>query len=457
MLGIELSKLISIIIYVAGIGVVFLSIFYKTEIGLLFLVPLLPLQNVMEKIHKLPQGHSFVDFLIIALILGWLIQRSKGEKIFEKNSLNWPITLYIVITGISLLHGYFYLGTGLDLDIIDPRLSAWKNHMLLPILFFITFNNIKDLKWIKILVVAILLSIFLSDFFFYREFRWFKTWHYTHEMRIAGPFTYLGPNELGAFFVQYLMIVVGLLLFETRKVIRLLLIFLAAFSTYCLMYSFSRAGYLAFIIGMIFLLFIRSKILLLAFAVFILLSPLILPVSVVERIQMTTLSEEQKAEIEMSKSGKVGVYSEAEPRFDSSAQGRFDIWHTAMEMFKANPILGAGFRTFGYLQGIDTHNNYVKELAELGIAGFLIYIYLYYLAFKCGWQLYRKSEERLFKGLGLGFTACVIANIVVNLTHDNWSYINLMSFYWVLWALVVRGKIIIEQGLLKEGGVSAYD
>jgi O-antigen ligase len=176
-------------------------------------------------------------------------------------------------------------------------------------------------------------------------------------------------------------------------------------------------------------------------------SPWILPVSVKERIQMTTLSEDEKMEIEMKGAGRL---STTEQKYDPSTQGRFEIWKLAMDIFKKNPFLGTGYDTFGALQGFDTHNNYLKVLAEIGIMGFLIYLYLYYLAFKCGWNLFRIATEGPIKGLGLGFAACVITNMLCNLAHDNWTYLSLMGFYWVLLALVVRASMITNQLQQKE-------
>jgi len=296
-------------------------------------------------------------------------------------------------------------------------------------------------------VWVVVFSLFLTDIYFYREFRWYKTYHYTHAMRVSGPFVYLGPNELGAFFAQYGVLLLALLFYPAGYLKKLFFGIVFGFNFYCLMYSFSRAGYLAFPIGVAFILFLKSKkllILLIVLIVMLFLAPKLLPVkllpvSVIERIEMTTLSEEEKIK-RMDKQG-----GDKEPEFDPSAEGRFDLWDSALEMFKQNPLFGAGYRSFSYIHHIDTHNNFLKILAELGIIGFLIYLYLYYLAFRSGWQLYRNAKDSFLKNLGLGFAGCVIANMVVNVTHDNWSYINLMGFYWIIWGLVVRSNMQIEK------------
>jgi O-antigen ligase len=418
------------------------TIFIKTELGLLYLALFIPLQNVMQKVHIFPFGKDFVDILMVALIIGWLIRgRSRTGKIYEKTSSNFPIFFYIIFTYISLLWGTFYLNLdiGTLIDVNNIRLQDWKNLVELPILYFITVNNVKDRKWLKLIILTGLVSMFFANFFFYREFRWYKRPYYTHDMRVNASFSYLGPNELGAFFAQYAIIVITLLLFAPGFKVKIFLGVLFAFNFYCVMYSYSRAAYLAFPISLAFILLFKSKKLLLVFIVLLCLAPRLLPMSVMQRIEMTMLSEEEKTAQEESapEGGKVLL--------DSSSEGRFGLWENALKQFQENPILGTGFRTYSGRYGVDTHNNFAKMLAESGIIGLLIYLYLYYLAFKSGWQLYRISKDWELKGLGLGFAGCVIANIIVNTTHDNWSYLNLMGFYWIFWGLVERGKLIIEK------------
>ena len=439
------SFYIPLAVYIICILTAVTTIFIRTELGLLYLTLFIPLQNILQKVQIFPFGNHFIDILTVSLIIGGLIRwRSTSGKFYNKKPSNLPIYFYIIFTYITLIWGSFYLNIDLPFDLNNRRLQDWKNFVELPVLFLITVNTINDRKWVKLIVIAGLASLFFADFFFYKEFRWYQVPHYAHVMRISGSFSYLGPNELGAFFAQYGIIVITLLLFARRLIEKIILGVLSAFNFYCVMYSFSRAAYLAFPICLAFILFFRNKRLLLIFIVLLSVGPRLLPVSVMERIEMTMLSDEEKAEAEEE--------GREDAKLDSSAQGRFGLWENALKMFQESPILGAGFRAYGDLQGVDTHNNFAKILAESGIIGILFYVVLYILAFRSGWQLYRRSQDRLFKGLGLGFAGCVIANIIVNTTHDNWTYINLMGFYWIFWGLVVKSKIIMEKDLTKQGG-----
>jgi len=81
----------------------------------------------------------------------------------------------------------------------------------------------------------------------------------------------------------------------------------------------------------------------------------------------------------------------------------------------------------------------------MGIPGVLLFLYIFYLGFSSGWKLYQDSEDKFLKGLGLGFAATVVACMVSNLFGDRWTYVELSVFYWVFWALVVQGNIIVQK------------
>lgn len=434
-MGLGLSSYIPIAVLLLTIPVVLLTVFHRVEWGLSYLVFFLPLQNILEKMHAYPLGKDFVDILIVSTLVGCLINIGKTNKpgLLESSRVNLPIFAYILISFVGLWLGSFYLEADLPLTLENTRLLDWKNLVLLPILFLVTLNGVRDKKSLYIILAVILVSTFFTDFFFYKQFKWIKRYHYSHGQRIGGPFSYLGPNELGAFFVQSFTFITAMFLSVKRPLVRIPIVLLGTFSLYCLLYSYSRAAYLSVIPSLFFLLLSANRKLVPIFLLLLLLIPQFLPTSVRERIDMTFLSEDDRIEVATKNPD-----TDDEAVFDPSAQGRLEIWKDAFDLFERNPLFGAGFRTFSRIYGYDTHNNYLKVLAELGITGFLLYLYLYYLAFTSGWRLYRTTQNPYFKGLGLGFAACVLANALCNLTHDNWSYINLMGHYWILWGLVEK-------------------
>jgi O-antigen ligase len=205
------------------------------------------------------------------------------------------------------------------------------------------------------------------------------------------------------------------------------------------MYSFSRGAYFGFLAGLFFIGFIRTRKLLIPLFVFLIVWKLIVPLSVVERVEGIFNVEGESTE----------VISLGDTKLFTA--GRSHLWEMALDYFYQNPIFGTGYRTYEILTGLDTHNVYFKTLAEQGLIGFLIYLWLYFLALRSGWRLYKRADEELVKALGFGFLCAVVGSMVVNLFGDRWSYLQLGGLYWVFWALVDQenSRIKIKSNALK--------
>ena len=162
-----LAKHIGLIsIYFLGILIVFLSLTGRVKYGLLFLIPLLPLQNVFQRLQGFPLGKDFNDILLISMIIGWFFYKNyHREPVFEKTSYNKVIFFYLFFTYLNLWHGSSYLELPAPISALDLRVQAWKNYMIFPLLFLLTFNNIKDKRDIKRIFILMCLSIFLMNFF----------------------------------------------------------------------------------------------------------------------------------------------------------------------------------------------------------------------------------------------------------------------------------------------------
>jgi putative inorganic carbon (HCO3(-)) transporter len=157
----------------------------------------------------------------------------------------------------------------------------------------------------------------------------------------------------------------------------------------------------------------------------------LLPVSVQERITMTT---EDAAEGQ---------------QFDSSAQDRLVLWHDALELFKRNPVSGTGFDTYGSMGRVggyrDTHNYYIKVLAEMGVIGLLLYLAVLWKMTGTGLSLLRATNDPFWRGIALGFLAMMGSIIVSNFFGDRWTYQQLDGYLWIVLGCVIRGLTILQE------------
>src|SRR4051794_36790429 len=112
-----------------------LSVFWRPEIGLYLVVPLLPLQTVRYRLHGYFLGEQFVDLLLLGVVLGLCRQ---GRPIVPRTPLNKLMFAYILFTYLSMFRGSMSLGIDLPLWFSDPRVSDWKNYVVvLPLIYFI--------------------------------------------------------------------------------------------------------------------------------------------------------------------------------------------------------------------------------------------------------------------------------------------------------------------------------
>jgi O-antigen ligase len=145
------------------------------------------------------------------------------------------------------------------------------------------------------------------------------------------------------------------------------------------------------------------------------------------------------------------TYSDKEG-LDSSAEERVGLWQDALQIITQNPIIGitgTGFDTYQFMKRrsgySDTHNYYVKVLLELGIVGFLAFLFLLRVVWKLSLRLYREAEDPFLSALGCALFAMFGCTIVVNFFGDRWSYLQVNGFLWVLLGFMSRGLLMIKE------------
>ena len=429
-MGLGISQFIPYIIYGSSFLVILISLF-KPAIGVLFLFPLLPYQVIFEKIKHLPMGNNVNDFIILSVLLGTFINGKKGKQFSEeKTEIEVPIVLICLSTFIGVLIALSQSG-GLSAQ-SGTYIADWKNYMLLPLIWFLTFKNIENKKTFNLMLLILMIGILGAAYYFYTNLQWLNTWHYSNRTRtmMEGLFVYLGPNHYGAFYANFVFIAFGLFFYEKKLLRKGCLIGIICLTIYSLVYTYSRGAYIALIAGFLLLGAIKERKLLILLALFLIFWRALVPISVVERVDMT---HQEDGELE------------------DSAAIRIGLWQAATRMFTESPLIGRGFNTFQYtFKGEvwkDTHNYYLKVLVELGILGLISFIMFLIAAFKVGWKLYSEAPDGIFKGLGLGFFLCVLSVAITNFFGDRWTFLSLGSYFWIFLGLVSRARIMVKSGI----------
>lgn len=284
-LGFGFSHYIPYAVYFLWWIVVCISLF-KCEIGIMFLIPLLPFQNLFDKLQDFAFGKDLIDILLISIMLGWLTRLvSKKDKILTHTLFNLPIFVLTVITYIGLWRGSYFLGIDIPVHASDPRVEYWKNYMIIFLIYFIVVNNIKTKKQLLILAMLMCFSILVMNRWFYSSYQWIKNIDFSYKQRMN--LGYLGPNELAAFFGHNLFVLLGLFYFDKLKIRKYFLLVGVLISLYSVLHSFSRGVYLGVLVGFIVFALIENKKFLIPIVIFLIFWKSLLPISVVERIDMT--------------------------------------------------------------------------------------------------------------------------------------------------------------------------
>lgn len=431
-----------ILFYLFLMCLILLTIFKDRRIGIFYFLPFLPLTVLFIKMQKYPLGKDMVDVMLLAIIAGWFFQNRK----FIKTELNKPIFIFMLFTFFELLNGYMYLGEGLNLG--DVRTQWWKNYMIMPVILFIVVNNIEKIGEIKKLVFLmsfVYLWIGLKFFLSYEDSGYFSS----SFKRDAGVFVYFSSNYMAAFMVQYITIFLSLFYYYKQNIwYRIYYLAPVIFGIYHILFLFSRGAYFAFMVVASLIGVFKDRRILVGIIFFLMFWNMIVPTSVFQRINMSM---------------------NADDGMGGESVTRGTMWRHAYEVFKDNPVFGTGYRTYLYtltdelrqefqenvgMQIKDTHSIYFNVLAEMGIVGLSLLLYLFFLAGRSGWRLFRLAEDGFLKGLGLGFFLSVISCSITNAFGDHWNPYSIQGYFWILWALVDRGlSIVRNQSLTDKRGV----
>ena len=400
------------------------SIFWRPALGLYILAFALPMQTGRYKLHTFFLGSQFVDLLILGAALGVLY---KGLPLFQKMPANRILLGTTVFLYFSLWQGAFFTSAALPLWISDPRFSNWKNYVEMFLLVPVVVSAIRSKRQVQTLIFIMCLGTLVVNRSYYTLLSDRDLSHFSYDVRDSGLLGYAGVNGFAAFEAIFCSFLIGFLPAIRRWYLKLGALLLLASGIYCLLFAFSRGAYIGILSGMLTVGLIKNRKYLILVFLIVLSWQTVLPTSVQQRIMMTTSG---------SGSGQ----------FDSSSEERLTLWRDALGMFERNPITGTGFNTYEYMHRVgpyqDTHNYYLKTLAETGVVGMIIFLLLLKTLFKAGWELRGSATDPFWSALGTGFTAAVICSIVINFFGDRWTYQQVDGYLWILFGLILRGIII---------------
>jgi O-antigen ligase len=415
--------LTSLLIYIAAICAIPLAIFWRPVVAVYLLVPLMPLQTLRYELQVLPFGHKFVDALLIAGLIGLLLHKG-DDPTLPRTPINRYLVIYCLLLYVSLWMGSFLLHLPFPVSPGDDRFADWKNMAEMPLLFLLVTGTITTRKQMFTLLALMMLTLLRANVGFYHTVSGRDFTHFSNNLRYAGVLGYAGQNGLAAFMAEFLIFILAIAPAARGMWYRLLTYASILFAAYCVLFCFSRGGYVGLLVGLVVLGLMKDRKYLVLVMVLLATWETTVPNAVRERVLMTYDGNE----------------------VESSANERLQLWEDAFEIIPQHPLLGTGFVTYRYLgrsaDYLDTHNYYVKVTVETGLVGLALFAYLLWIIIREGIALFRESDDPLFQRLGLGLTAMMFCAIAVNFFGDRWMYQQISAYMWTYLALVSRARMI---------------
>jgi len=404
-------------------SIIFIATLVNTEAGLAILIfsMLFSPEIILGQIPGRDIVVRLDDILLAVITLAWFAKTaiSKGTGLFIKTRLNRAIVIYILVCIIATLKGTasgyvsFLKGTFF--------LIRYFEYFLLYIL---VANYIHNRKQIKFFLNAFFVTCALVSIYGIMQI--------PRGVRVSAPFEgEVGePNTLGGYLLFLFCIAIGIFLQNVSKRTKQALAGLAVLIFIPFLFTLSRASYLAIIFSYLVLIILsKRKVILIGVLATIIISVLVFrPEAVFSRVKYTFSGGQ-------SRLVKIG-----NTRLDSSSSARIRSWQESLQDWKKNPILGRGVSGYGFIDG-----QYIVNLVETGIVGLFAFLWLLWSIYKHSLNIHREVQDKLYKGLTLGFVAGFVGLIIHALTANTFIIIRIMEPFWFMAAIVMMLPQIEEE------------
>lgn len=344
------------------------------------------------------------------------------------NYLNKPFALFLVINFFTVITSQF------------PRASieGFVGKALEGVFTYFAFvEGISTKKRVKTFLVIFAISIFLIctnglyQYFFGHDF----IRGHIFDGRISSSFR--TANDFAAYLVVTTPILFCLSLFSFVKKekednksayfsffssgkIRMVLFFLFVLSFICLILTYSRGAWIAFVLCLS-VLGIKSRKVFLFSVLFI--------------VIFTFIFYHQSVRVALS--DNLTRYFEWE-------NNRLGYWKRSVSIIKDYPLLGSGLNTYSSIQwrydvgwGGYPHNSYLQMTAETGVLGLLSFLWLLFVLYKNLFKALRKMRESPLELLLVGFGAGLSGFLSHSFFDTNFYSVQLSSLMWLIMGVVV--------------------
>jgi O-antigen ligase len=354
------------------------------------------------------------DFLLLSLGLSWLARAAldKTAGLIRETPLNKPIAAYLLACFIATIWGIL-TGT------VEGKSGLFfvLKYVEYMVVFFLVVNYIHTEDQVKRLLFCLFLTCFIACIYGLSQI--------PSGVRVSAPFEgeQGEPNTFGGYLVFMGALVAAFLVHLKDLRVRLCLLLVLAFILVSLVYTQSRASYLAIIPACVALAVLSRQrfYLFAALTVFLLLSPVLLPKVAKERISVTFNQRQQAGQI-----------SVGDLRLDTSASARIRSWREGVSDWRNRPILGHGITGYGFMDA-----QYPRILVETGVVGLGAFVWLMVTLFRVAFNTWRAQAGDLGWVLSVGLIAGLLGLLTHALGANTFIIVRIMEPFWCVTGIVV--------------------
>ena len=385
-------------------------------------------------------GRSLVlrydDVLIVIIFLAWFARTAmfKDKAFITETPVQTPILVYtaltIVSTSLGVLRG--------DIKFTTSFFYVLK-YVEYFLIYFMTVNVLDskaDIK--KYLKLAFFVAVAVTIYAYY--------YYYSSgpDARASAPFEApIGkpgesePASLGGYYLLVFGFIIAMMTEYSGSTFAFALVSVI-FMFPAFLLTFSRSSYIGFVALVPVLILVSRKRKMLMTFLFCagLMTVSLFPGlsgKVEDRIMMTYQGRYAVNTIKLGTAGQIKLEDSAAARVGSLKRVMFEV-------LPKQPIFGRGVTGIGI-----GDTQYALVLGELGLAGFLVFIWMIYRIFSTARKVYRAYEEPWIKALSLGLMASIAGLLLQAVGVNNFIIVRIMEPFWFLTALVM----ILHRGIVQ--------
>ena len=361
------------------------------------------------------------DLLVVSLMMAWVVRSVLMGAKLKSTPINVPIVMFLTALLVSTTGG---IARGW----IEPKLAVFYVGKLVEFfaIFFFAVNFIEDKKQIHLL-----LAIFLAIGGFVSLYGLSQVGEVA---RLTAPFEggTPEPNTFGGYLMTIIAVAIPFAVHAPSLRLRLTLVAISGVAFAALLFTLSRASFLALLGTFVVLgVLCRNRMIWAGLFLFIVLHQMLLPEEVFDRVNYTFQST---SGVLVQLPFEIPFVGDSF-RVDKSTYERIDVWNKVFYTWTFNVyyfFFGWGVTRLHILD-----SQFARFLVEIGAVGCTFFIWILWKIFRSAWWLKDNTEDWVVRSFAIGYLACFFGVLIHSLGTITFYIVRIMEPFWFLTGILM--------------------